>query len=459
MKSIVTLICFFLTIKSLSAQIKYGMRDEQGRHEIARGFVVTTNDGLGEVFYHADDYQRMVRMGANYQVIRLEMGKLKPSNDESIAVNYLQKIDSLVNLGKQSGIKSVFKMTLYGMDDFSWEKLLLNKNHEQRNYVLAWEKIWKKFSDHSFVIGYDLVNEPRKESWEIAYQDMSNKYLIPFYGYLIDEAVKVNPNKQFFIQDIFMNKGDNEDKNQYAELKTSVNRENVVFSPHIYETKKFQIDANMKRFSKEADLQNAPIFVGEWGFPTFDKTDSTLTEQLKYIDFYIHTVNKFDSLGVGTIKAWFNGNRTKQHFLGSPSTWSIFADEEAVGTVERKYITDIIARPFPQSIAGDILNFKFDFPTRSLNASFITDNSKGASRIFVGADRHYPDGFSIIINNNFIMVHNPLKNAGLEVVKSSISDNPSDFIWDDAKQQIVVLQWPFDKKALNMRIIPGIIRL
>jgi hypothetical protein len=215
----------------------------------------------------------------------------------------------------------------------------------------------------------------------------------------------------------------------------------------------------MKRFSKEADLQNAPIFVGEWGFPTFDKTDSTLTEQLKYIDFYIHTVNKFDSLGVGTIKAWFNGNRTKQHFLGSPSTWSIFADEEAVGTVERKYITDIIARPFPQSIAGDILNFKFDFPTRSLNASFITDNSKGASRIFVGADRHYPDGFSIIINNNFIMVHNPLKNAGLEVVKSSISDNPSDFIWDDAKQQIVVLQWPFDKKALNMRIIPGIIRL
>jgi endoglycosylceramidase len=447
----------FLTVTCSLAQVKYGMRDEQGRHEIARGFVVTTNDGLGEVFYHSDDYQRMVRMGANYQVIRLEMGKLKPATDESIAFNYLSKVDSLVNLGKQNGIKSVFKMTLYGMNDFSWEKLLLNKNKEQKNYVKAWARVWNKFSPEPYVIGYDLVNEPRKEGWDIAYQDMSNKYLIPFYRYLIDEAAKVNPSKKFFIQDIFMNKGDSEEKNQYAELKTSVNRKNVVFSPHIYEAKKPQIDANMKRFSKEADLQDAPIFVGEWGVPTFDKTDSTLTEQLEYIDFYAHTVSIFDSLGVGSIKAWFNGNRTKQHFLGSPSTWSIFADEEAVGTVERKYITDIIARPYPQLIAGDILNFKFDFPTRSLKALFKADNSKGASKIFIGANRHYPDGFSVIINNDFVMVHNPLKTAGLEVVKSSVNDNPSDFIWDEGKQELVVLKWPWDKQIVNFKIVPGII--
>ena len=34
-------------------------------------FMVTTNDGKGEVFFDPDDYSRMARLGANFQVIRL----------------------------------------------------------------------------------------------------------------------------------------------------------------------------------------------------------------------------------------------------------------------------------------------------------------------------------------------------------------------------------------------------
>ena len=295
---------------------------------------------------------------------------------------------------------------------------------------------------------------------EISYTDLTTQYLLPFYQKLIDENNKINANKMCLIQSIFMNKGEAINGNQYAEITAPINRENVIFLPHIYQDKKELVEPTMHRFDKEAALLDAPIFVGEWGFPTFDITDSTMTGklgQLNYMDFYMRTAEIFDSLGIGAIKAWFSGNRTKQHFLsGGPSTWAIFEDKQAVGTVERKYITDIISRPFPQSIAGDIQFFRFDFATRSLDVSLKTDNSKGTSHIFIGANRHYPDGFSVVISNDFILCYNPLKNVGLEVFKSNENSNPSDFIWDSNHQKLVILKWPEDKADIHLRIIPGI---
>jgi hypothetical protein len=216
----------------------------------------------------------------------------------------------------------------------------------------------------------------------------------------------------------------------------------------------------MSRFDQEATLNVAPILIGEWGVPTFDTTDSLMTGplgQLNYQEFYIRTAEIFDSMGVGSIKAWFSGNRTKQNFLsGGPSTWAIFSDANAVGTVERKYITDIIARPYPQVIAGDIKKFKFDFPTRSLSISLDSENRKGISKIFIGANRHYPDGFTIICNDNIVLFHNPLNSNGLEVIKSHHNCSPTDFIWNEALQQLVILKWPINNAPIHMKIVPGL---
>lgn len=62
----------------------------------------------------------------------------------------------------------------------------------------------------------------------------------------------------------------------------------------------------------------------------------------------------------------------------------IFSDKQADGTVERKYIPDIVARPYPQYIASEIKNFMFHFATCTQNLNIKTDNSRGASRIFLG---------------------------------------------------------------------------
>ena len=457
----VYLICLLLTSSfSVQSQIKHGLRDSQDRHIIQRGFVVNTNDHKGEVFFNSQDYLRMVRLGANAQVIRLELGKLSSFPGGQLDKSYLLKLDSLVAFGKQAGMKTVFKMTVYGVDSFIWEDFWKNQKSEFETYIDAWRVIWKRYATETSVLGYDLVNEPRKLSMNISYNDLTNKHLFPLYQKIIDACHEINSDKKVLIQSIFMNKGEGIDNNQYAEVTTSLNRKNVVFAPHIYQNKIDFIKPVMDRFNKESERLNAPIYIGEWGFPTFASTDTLISGdlgQLKYRELYIRTAEVFDKMGVGSIKAWFLGNRSMQNFLpDGPSTWAIFSDKKAAGTTERKYITDIIARPFPQVIAGDIDNFMYDFATRTLNLNILSDNSKGTSTIFVGANRHYPDGFSMLIDTDFVLYYNPLKKIGLEVYKIPENVSPTDFIWDDKTQKITVLKWPKDKSNLKIKIVPGI---
>jgi endoglycosylceramidase len=460
MRNIIIFTLFYF-ISSLSyAQIKHGLRDQQGRHIIPRGFVVCTNDSGGEVFFQSDDYLRMVRMGANSQVIRLELGKISNFPGGKIDINYLIKLDSLVAMGRNAGMKTVFKLTVYGVDKFIWEDFWLNKKNEHQTYIEAWKVIWKRYANDDSVMGYDIVNEPRKLTMAISYTDLTVKYLIPLYQKIIDESQKINADKLILIQSIFMNKGEGIENNQYAEITSSIVRKNVLFAPHIYQNKLDFIKPIMDRFDKESDLLNAPIMIGEWGFPTFATTD-TLIEgrigQLAYQEQYIRTAEVFDKMGVGSIKAWFLGNRSMQNFLpDGPSTWSIFSDKRDAGTVERKYITDIIARPFPQAIAGDIQSFLFNHATRTLDLVIKPDNTKGTSTIFVGANRHYPDGFTIKVDQSLVLYHNPLNNNGLEVYKAPVGVNPQDFIWDEQSQKLIILKWPEEREGLHVKILPGI---
>jgi hypothetical protein len=451
---------FNIVTLSLCAQIKHGLRDEAGRHIIPRGFVINTNDGEGEVFFNSDDYIRMVRMGANTQVIRLELGKLSNFAGGRLDENYLNKLDGLVALGRKAGIKTVFKMTVYGVDKFVWEEFWLNKRREHKIYIKAWQVIWKRYSKEKWVLGYDIVNEPRKLTMDISYKDLTDNYLIPLYQKIIDESQKINSDKKILVQSIFMNKGEALDNNQYAEISSPIKRKNIVFAPHIYQNDIDLVKPVMDRFDKESSILNAPILIGEWGFPTFASTDTLISGrlgQLSYRELYIKTAEVFDTMGVGSIKAWFLGNRTMQNFMaGGPSTWAIFSDKTDAGTVERKYITDIIARPFPQVIAGDIKTFLFRHATRTLNVDIAPDNSKGTSTIFIGANRHYPDGFSILINEDIVLYYNPIKTVGLETYKAPENFSASNFIWDAFQQKLTILKWPEGVEKLNLKIVPGL---
>jgi hypothetical protein len=441
----------------LDAGIRHALWDEQGRHVIPRGFVVNTNDAGEQIMFSPDDYARMVRMGANFQVIRLELGRLSAFPGYELEPAYLEKLGRLARLGREAGLKTVFKMTVYGVRSFTWESFWANENNEQQIYLEAWKPVWEQFKDDNSVLGYDLVNEPRKLTMDISYDDLTENHLIPYYERLIDAANAYNPSKLYLCQGIFMNKGEGVDSNQYAEIKQPIKRPNVIFAPHIYQDQIDTIQPVMDRFGEEARLMEAPMLIGEWGFPTFKTTDTSVSEQLEYMAFYIRTAEIFDEMGVGSIKPWFLGSKVYQNFLpGGESTWAIFSDAQSVGTAERKYITDIICRPYPQSIAGDIQSFMFHHATRVLEVHLTVDNSRGASRIYVAADRHYPDGFSIHCGDDLVLAMNPLGNGALRVINSPENSHPSDFIWNAASQQLIVLRWPEDGTETVLKITPGI---
>ena len=54
------------------------------------------------------------------------------------------------------------------------------------------------------------------------------------------------------------------------------------------------------------------------------------------------------------------------------------------------------------------------------------------------------------------MYYNPIKNVGLEVYKTTKDANPSDFIWDDNSQKLIILKWPENNKDYNIKIVPGL---
>lgn len=456
----ILIILSLLVSSSWASPMVNGLRGADGRHVIPRGFVVVTSYRGMDIDFDAQDYLRMVRLGANSQVIRLELGKLSTFQGGSVDQNYLERLDKLVHYAKQAGITTVFKMTNYGIKGFSWEGFWANEHNEQDSYLEAWKVIWERYQGDPSVLGYDLLNEPRKLTMDISYQDLVKEHLIPYYQRLIDEHNRISPHKMCLLQSIFQNKGHKTDGIQYTEIKYPVNRDNVIFAPHIYQKNMAYITPELERFQKEGAVLKAPVFVGEWGYPTFKNgtDDSMFGEigQLKYMEFYIHTAQEMDRLGIGAIKAWFLGSKSYGNFLPhGPSTWAIFTDDAFNGSAERKYITDIIARPFPQAIAGDIESFLFDFATRTLTANIKTDNSTGSSRIFVGANRHYPDGFTLSIDDTLVLRRNPLGAAGLEIIRSDENSGAAKISWDESRQQLIIEQWPQDQKNIVIKLSPG----
>ncbi len=127
MKTALIIIVSLLIFSSASAQLKHPVRDEQGRHIVPRGFVINTEDSKGNIYYTPGDYHRMVKMGANFQVIRLRLGALGGYPGNELEQSYLLHLDSLVQMGKNAGLKTNFKLTVYVTEGFDWADFWKNK--------------------------------------------------------------------------------------------------------------------------------------------------------------------------------------------------------------------------------------------------------------------------------------------------------------------------------------------
>lgn len=433
--------------------------DEQNRHFVPRGFVTVTEDGVGPVQYSREDYYRMVRCGANLQVIRLKLGQLGGWPGTQLHEDYLQQVDAMVRLGGEVGLKTAFKMTVYGTPGFGghegWTRLWLNENQEQDHVIRAWRAIWQRYQDDPSVFGYDLLNEPFRGTLAEDYQQATQTRLIPLYRWLIDELHKISPEKWAIYQPLLLDINDRgPGKLPMVEMGTPIGRQRIIFAPHGYFPNAELHAKAVKRHLREAALSGAGLMMGEWGRQTYKGMDDDPAKQADYRRLYAEVAAVFDRHGLGMVKPWFTGTRRwngkKRNY-----TWSVFRDAAAVGTVERKYVMDIVARPAPLTVAGRIQRFGFDLATRTFSMTFAADRKQGTSEVFVGENRHYPDGFTVVFNDMLQLARDPLRPEAWRVLQAPAHTDTSAFRFDAKTQRLRVTCWPGVQEKCTLTIIPG----
>ena len=460
--SIVLLVSLFAPVLQSAESnrgVSFWFPDEQGRHFIPRGFVTVTEDSVGPVQYRREDYDRMVRCGANFQVIRLRLGQLGGWPGTQLDEDYLQQVDAMVRLGREVALKTAFKMTVYGTPGFGghegWTQLWLNENHEQDHVIRAWRVIWQRYRDDPSVFGYDLLNEPFRGTLAEGYQQVTQARLIPLYRRIVDELRKISPEKWAIYQPLLLDISDRgPGKLPMVEMAVPISRRRIIFAPHGYFPNAELHAKAVERHLQEAALSRAGLMMGECGRQTYKGMDDDPAKQAEYRQLYAEVAAIFDRYGLGMVKPWFTGTR-KWNGRAQNYTWSVFRDDAAVGTLERKYIMDVVARPAPLVVAGKIERFGFDLATRTFNMTFTADRQRGTSEIFVGENRHYPDGFTVVFNDTLQIARDPLQPESWRVLQAPANTDTSVFAFDAKTQRLRVTCWPGAQDKCTLTIVPG----
>ena len=469
MKPIAFLALLPLLLASLIPQPAFGkgappkpvLCDETGRELVPGGYVAITEDRMGTITYTPDDYQRMIRMGANFQVIRTTLGRLGGWPGREADPNYLAQLDDLVRMGKEAGLKTVFKLVTYDIKTFKnaeWDAIYQNTNGTQDKLLQAWKSVWTRYKDEPSVFGYDLLNEPSR-GLITDYERSCREQLLPTLRKFADAMHAISPTKWAIYQPLFLNQEDRTaTANPFHPMKESLGRDRIIYAPHMYHMDKGLMNRTLDAYAREAELSNAVFMLGEWGPPTMIPADSDPQRQQRYTKVYEATANALDSRSTGAIKAWFCGSRLPitDPTVAEPFTWAIFSDADPVGRVERKFITDAIARPRPLAVAGQLKSYGFDFAKRILKVELKPDLALGSTEIFVSVDRYYPNGFSLELGDGLTFALKPGL-AELEVVKADDAAARAQaqlVSWDAASLHLVIKKWAAAPGSLQVKISP-----
>lgn len=436
----------------------YFIPDEQGRELVPGGFVAITEDSKGVIRYTRDDYSRMVRMGANFQVIRLSLGRLGGWPGATADPTYPAQLDEMVRMGREAGLKTVFKLVVYGIKQFDnsqWDALWKNTNGSQDALLEAWQKIWIRYQDEPSVFGYDLLNEPQR-GLDPDEQRCVRESLLPTLRRLADAMHSVNPDKWVLYQPLFRDKG--QGVGPFTPMTEALGRDRAIYAPHMYTTDLKTMRETLDRYGREAALSKAPLLLGEWGPSVALTVDSDPERQEFYTQVYQATAGALDNRGIGGIKAWFCGSRSPLENKKSNTkyTWAIFSDTRPVGRVERKYIVDPLARPRPLVVAGRLHDYGFNFAKRTLEISLQPEAELGGTELFVSADRLYPEGFRLAIGEGLVMAFKPSdeKLHTLSSAKESDRLQAQSIRWDDKKLRLIIDKWVETTPRLTLKISP-----
>jgi hypothetical protein len=86
---------------------------------------------------------------------------------------------------------------------------------------------------------------------------------------------------------------------------------------------------------------------------------------------------------------------------------------------------------------------------------FLAARDLGDSEMFVPENRHYPDGFTVDLNGQCILVRDPAEPTGLRAVHTQKGIDPTAFRFDASRLRLIVSRWPGRTEACSLTIRPG----
>jgi endoglycosylceramidase len=416
--------------------------DANGRVVTLRGFVTVTNNAVHvQPDYTLDDYQRMRAMGANYQSIRVHAGLLGAWPEREPSPRYLERLDMMVELGKQAGMYTQFKLTLHDIgNQQAWDQLWANQNGEQEAVIQGWKVLWERYKDEPAVVGYNLLNEPEQRNVSGTTDEFVRDHLNPFYRQAIDELRTIDDRHLVFFQ-----------PPMGQHNRVPIGRDRVVYAPHYYpnllrylfladfSTRGYE--AMMERFADDARRHDAPLLIGEFGMPWDANRDGDASLEASFQNLERTAINLFDQYQVGFSRPWFSDDRTGMRIRDRHLTWAVIKGTEGFAGEERRFITDEVARPYPRKLGGSLTSFAYNPSTRAFTLRYTPSSAGGYTELYVPRTRHYAGGFSVSFSDGTSVVYDPAAASGVRIVNNPANLDASSFVWDEARKSLSIREW------------------
>jgi hypothetical protein len=212
----------------------------------------------------------------------------------------------------------------------------------------------------------------------------------------------------------------------------------------------------------EAQALGVPLVIGEYGMPWFTASDGDPAAEGPFAAQERLASDLIDAARLSAVRPWFADDRA-EHFLfhlGAPLNWSLFRGEAGTAGPERAFITDVVARPYPQALAGIGSAFAYDHAARRFTLTYTPVAAQGRTDVYVPRARHYAaTGLRARysgpgLNGGILLAYDASEPSGLRVVENPGGLNAGAFAWDEARQVLAIREW-LTGQPVTLELFPG----
>ena len=253
----------------------------------------------------------------------------------------------------------------------------------REHYAAAWQHVAERFRDTRNVIGYDLMNEPFMGTQPSDVFEAGR--LTEFSQEMVDAIRAVDVDGWIFVEPVAAQANFGLPSHLGHITDPRPGDPHLAYMPHLY-----PLDISVgtpytgdqtalrdwaQERTEDAERLGMPVLIGEFGLATnHPGADAFLRDALAMAD--------------ATTSGW-------AYWAYEDGGWGPF-DRDGNETV----VAEALVRAYPRRVAGNPIAYGFDPEARTF--ALVWDEKpgvRGATRIFVPADRMYPNGFDVAVSD------------------------------------------------------------